>query len=102
MFDQKFSLRRFVGVLITRQFANARSILYLLKIKKISFAVECKTGEKNISPHLNYLKERCPLPAAYQVHLGQKDYIHSGTGIRVLPFHTFVREVLVPLYSEHS
>ncbi len=30
----------------------------VLKNKKPIFAVECKSGEKNLSPHINYFKER--------------------------------------------
>ena len=51
------------------------------------FAVECKTGEKNINPSLFYFKDRTQIPKFYQVHEGTKDYRKNG--IRVLPVHTF-------------
>ena len=56
------------------------------------FAVECKTGEKSLSPYLKYFKARTPIPRFYQVHLGDKDY-EKEDGIRVLPFVTFASEL---------
>ena len=58
------------------------------------FAVECKTGEKNINPSLLYFMERVKIPKFYQVHEGYKDY--EKNGIRVLPVHTFCKELLLP------
>lgn len=55
------------------------------------FAVECKSGEKTINPAIFYFKQRTPVKRFYQVHLGVKDY--KKQGVRVLPFHTFCREV---------
>lgn len=60
----------------------------VLKDKKPLFAVECKTGERNVSPHIEYFKNRTPIPEFYQVHQGQKDYGTPRSG-RVLPFTTF-------------
>ena len=64
----------------------------VLKNKKPIFAVECKTGEKQVSPHHAYFKQRTTIPMFYQVHLGEKDY-SPAEGIRVLPFTTFSREI---------
>lgn len=61
---------------------------------KPEFAVECKTGEKNISPSIHYFKERTPIPRFYQVHMGRKDY--KKDGVRVLPAATFCRELDLP------
>ncbi len=58
------------------------------------FAVECKTGEKDISPALYYFVKRVNIPAVYQVHTGNRDY--DKKGIRVLPFITFCSELLMP------
>jgi len=58
------------------------------------FAVECKTGEKDISPALFYFKERVNIPNCYQVHTGTRDY--EKEGIRVLPFSIFCRELEMP------
>ena len=58
------------------------------------FAVECKTGEKNISPAIFYFKERTPIPIFYQVHQGVKDY--KKNGVRVIPVETFCKELNLP------
>lgn len=67
----------------------------VLKNKKPIFAVECKTGEKKLSPHIHYFKERTDIPAFYQVHLGTQDYGTSSHG-RVLPFIQFCKELKMP------
>ena len=58
------------------------------------FAVECKSGEKNVNSSLFYFMERTQIPIFYQVHTGNKDY-QKGK-IRVLPAHTFCKELLLP------
>lgn len=58
------------------------------------FAVECKTGEKSISPAIFYFKERTSIPTFYQVHQGTKDY--KKNGVRVLPVETFCKELKLP------
>ena len=58
------------------------------------FAVECKTGEKNINPSLFYFKERTHIPKFYQVHQGYRDF--EKDGVRVLPFETFCKELQLP------
>lgn len=60
------------------------------------FAVECKTGERGVSSASIYFKERTAIPAFYQVHLGSKDFMHSGSGMRVLPFERFCKELDLP------
>jgi predicted AAA+ superfamily ATPase len=62
----------------------------VLKNKKPIFAVECKTGDKNLSPHIKYFKDRTAIPEFYQVHMKDKDYGSPSTG-RVLPFITFCK-----------
>lgn len=64
----------------------------VLKEKIPLFAVECKAGEKQRNPHIEYFKNRTKIPAFYQVHLGTKDYGHPKEG-RLLPFITFCREM---------
>ncbi len=64
----------------------------VLKNKKPLFAVECKTGERSLSPAIKYFKERTSIPQFYQVHLGTKDY-QPEKGIRVLPFTKFAAEI---------
>lgn len=63
---------------------------------KPEFAVECKTGERNVSPACRYFKERTDIPQFYQVHLGEKDYVDARSGARVLPFATFCKERALP------
>jgi len=58
------------------------------------FAVECKSGERNINPSLYYFMERTPIPDFYQVHQGTKDY--EKKSIRMLPVQTFCKELLLP------
>jgi uncharacterized protein len=66
----------------------------VLKEGRPVFAVECKTGEKDISPALLYFKERATIPRCYQVHTGIRDY--EKEGIRVLPFFSFCKELEMP------
>lgn len=67
----------------------------VIKNKKPLFAVECKAGDKTLSKHIGYFRERTPIPAFYQVHLQTKDYGDASTG-RVLPFLRFCRELGLP------
>ncbi|MFC1881128.1 ATP-binding protein [Thermodesulfobacteriota bacterium] len=66
----------------------------VLKQGRPMFAVECKSGEKNINPSLFYFMERTPIPKFYQVHLSRKDY--ESNGVRVLPVQKFCRELALP------
>ena len=66
----------------------------VLQGKKPLFAVECKSGGKNINPAIRYFRERTNIPAFYQVHLGAGDYLSDG--IRVLPFAAFCEELKLP------
>jgi predicted AAA+ superfamily ATPase len=65
----------------------------VLKDKKPIFAIECKTGERHLSPHINYFRARTDIPNFFQVHLGTADYGSPKTG-RVLPFITFYKELV--------
>ncbi len=65
----------------------------VLKNQKPLFAVECKTGQKTLSPHITYFKERSRIPLWFQVHKETKDYGSEKSG-RVLPFTTFSKEYL--------
>ncbi len=66
----------------------------VIKDKKPIFAVECKTGESNISKNLFYFQERTEIPKFYQVHFGQKQY--QNKNIMVLPFAEFCRIEKIP------
>lgn len=67
----------------------------VVKNRKPIFAVECKTGDKQLSKSILYFKERMSIPQFYQVHLGTADY-RSKEGIRVLPFLNFCNELELP------
>lgn len=66
----------------------------VLKGRKPLFAVECKSGERSVSPAIRYFAERTSIPRFYQVHLGGRHY-ESGAAT-VLPFQTFCRELRLP------
>ena len=66
----------------------------VLKDKKPLFAVECKTGEKNINPSMFYFMERTQIPKFYQVHTGTRDYVKKG--VRLIPFRKLIRELFLP------
>lgn len=68
----------------------------VLRDGEAEFAVECKTGEREVSPAASYFKARTPIPAFYQVHLGSKDFIHGASAVRVLPFERFCLEKGLP------
>lgn len=64
----------------------------VLKDKKPIFAVECKSGEKELSKHIEYFRQRTNIPAFYQVHMQKRDYGTEKTG-RVLPFTNFCKVI---------
>lgn len=67
----------------------------VLQKNKPLFAVECKSGERELSKSLVKNGKRLKIDRLYQVHLGKKDYGHESTG-RVLPFLTFCKELQLP------
>ncbi len=74
-----------------RDFDKREIDFVVLKNKAPIFAVECKTGENQISPHIYYFKARTKIPEFYQVHLGTKDH-QPEKGIRILPLATLCGE----------
>ena len=58
------------------------------------FAVECKTGDKNISDSIRYYQARTIIPKFYQVHLGTKNITNQN--IRLLPFAEFCEIEKIP------
>ncbi len=58
------------------------------------FAVECKTGERGVSPAIGYFAERTSIPRFYQVHLGERHFEKGAA--TVLPFRSFCRELELP------
>ncbi len=66
----------------------------VLQNRKPLFAVECKSGERDLSPAIRYFAQRTSIPRFFQVHLGDR---HFETGAAtVLPFRTFCRELSLP------
>jgi predicted AAA+ superfamily ATPase len=66
----------------------------VLRDGKPAFAVECKAGEKAVSPAVRYFAERTSIPRFYQVHLGER---HYETGkVTVLPFLRFCDDLDLP------
>lgn len=66
----------------------------LLKNNRPIFAVECKTGDSDLSRNIKYFAQRTEIPFFYQVHLGSRDYEVKGSNARVLPFTTFAADIL--------
>ncbi len=66
----------------------------VLKNGQPIFAVECKSGERTLSKHITYFKQRTKIPEFFQVHQGKADFGNPRTPGRCLPFWTFCREVL--------
>ena len=66
----------------------------VLKDRKPLFAVECKTGERSLSPAIRYFAERTSIPRFFQVHLGDRHFENGWA--TVLPFRTFCRELHLP------
>ncbi|TVQ81308.1 MAG: ATP-binding protein [Bradymonadales bacterium] len=64
----------------------------VLKDGKPLFAVECKAGERQPSPHLKYFAERTKISYFYQVHQGTREAQVSGR-ISLMPFARFSEEV---------
>jgi predicted AAA+ superfamily ATPase len=54
--------------------------------RKPIFAVECKTGERDLSRNIAYFAARTSIPLFYQVHLGTKDVEIATARARILPF----------------
>jgi predicted AAA+ superfamily ATPase len=57
----------------------------VVKNRKPLFAVECKLGERGLSPQIPYFAHRTSIPVFYQVHLGETDIEFEKHRARVLP-----------------
>ncbi|MCM2324631.1 MAG: hypothetical protein NDJ90_15330 [Oligoflexia bacterium] len=53
--------------------------------------MECKSGERALSPAITYFKDRLGIPKVYQVHRGTKNYGNASTTGQVLPFIEFCK-----------
>jgi predicted AAA+ superfamily ATPase len=86
----KTELRYFKDVVTGREID-----FVVLQKNKPLFAVECKTGERELSKALSTLGSKLQIPRLFQVHRGKKDFGKESSG-RVLPFTTFCRELHLP------
>ena len=76
--------------------ASKREIDFVVvKNEKPQFAVECKTGERDLSANIGYYAQRSNIPYFYQVHQGQKDVEVSTYRARILPFVTLAKELVL-------
>jgi len=66
----------------------------VLRDRKPLFAVECKSGERAMSPAIRYFAERTPIPRFFQVHLGDRHF--EADRATVLPFRTFCMDMGMP------
>jgi predicted AAA+ superfamily ATPase len=66
----------------------------VLRDRKPQFAVEVKTGEREVSRAVGYFKQRTPVPRWYQVHRGRQDVVAAG--VRRLPFARLCEELRIP------
>jgi hypothetical protein len=66
----------------------------VLQDRKPLFAVECKSGDRGVSPAIRYFAERTSIPRFFQVHLGDRHF-ESGRAT-VLPFPTLCRDLELP------
>ncbi len=74
---------------------NKREVDFVvLKDRRALFAVECKSGEKQISAAVRYFAERTPIPRFYQTHLGERSFSSGKT--TVLPFIRLCEELDLP------
>jgi predicted AAA+ superfamily ATPase len=64
----------------------------VLQNGKPLFAVECKSGERQLSKNIGYFKERTQIPEFFQVHQGSADFGNEKTTGRCLPIWTFCKE----------
>jgi predicted AAA+ superfamily ATPase len=66
----------------------------VLRDRRPLFAVECKTGERSVSPAAHYFAERTDIPRFYQVHLGER---HAQSGkVIITPFAQWCHDLEMP------
>lgn len=66
----------------------------VMKDRRPLFAVECKSGDKAISPAIHYFAARSPIPRFYQVHLGVRHF--ASGNVTVVPFARFCADLELP------
>ena len=66
----------------------------IIKNDRPLFAVECKTGEKNLSKHIPYFTKKLEIPIFYQVHQGETWNSYANERAEIIPFTKFCSEIL--------
>lgn len=66
----------------------------VLQNRRPLFAVECKSGDREIARSVAYFAERTPIPAFYQVHRAEKHYQRGK--VTVIPYARFCAELQLP------
>lgn len=61
----------------------------VVRNRKPVFAVECRTGGRELSRNISYFAPRSGIPLFYQVHRGTRDVEVPAARARILPFSTF-------------
>lgn len=67
----------------------------VVRNNKPEFAVECKTGEKDLSRNISYFAERTNIPCFYQVHMGKTDYELAKFRARILPLTALAKVLAI-------
>ncbi|MFN8943874.1 MAG: ATP-binding protein [Pseudobdellovibrionaceae bacterium] len=72
--------------------SNKRELDFVvMKNRKPLFAVECKTGERDLATHLKYFSKVLPIPRYYQVHLGKKHTEFPEYKTEIIPLTKFAQ-----------
>jgi predicted AAA+ superfamily ATPase len=76
--------------------SNKREIDFIvMKDRRPLFAVECKTGEKDLAENIKFFSKRLPIPRYYQVHLGTKHTEIREHKAEILPFSELAKVLAV-------
>lgn len=65
----------------------------VVKNNKSLFGVECKFGEKSLSPHIHYFSKRSTIPKFYQIHTGRKHSYIKDARAEIIPILEFVKQL---------
>ncbi len=72
--------------------SNKRELDFVVtKNRKPLFAVECKTGDSDLSGNIKFFSKRLPVPKYYQVHLGSRHTVVGEFNAEIIPFCEFAK-----------
>jgi len=67
--------------------SNKRELDFVvMKNRRPLFAVECKSGDRDLAGNIKFFSQRLPIPRYFQVHLGKKHTEVSEYKAEILPF----------------